>query len=296
VPPFFFINFDSVLEGNIMVRDVKKGFTLIELLVVIAIIALLLAIVMPSLTKAKEIAAGVVCLNDQKTLALSFHTASDDNNGNSVNTIFGLSNGWVSNPQTSDGTGVGVDVATHEDRINGIKAGELYPYVGDYKPFHCRGDKRWKKGTSRGSGPRQKPYVSYALPDGIGGDIDNKSGDRDSKSGVVRINLQKIKNPSESYLFLEDGYDGWYPNNYGWSLKYYMALSNPGGWEWWDPMGTYHTGGCTFSFFDGHAEKYKWRDSRTAPYFRDRGSSSTSKSQPDNQDIAYMLRRYPRLQ
>ena len=274
----------------------RKAFTLIELLVVIAIIALLLAILMPSLTKAKEIAASVVCLNNQKTLALAFHAASDDNNGNSVNTIFGLSNGWVSNPQTSDGSGVSVKNATHEDRINGIIAGELYSYVGDYKSFHCRGDKRWRKGTSRGSDPQKKPYVSYALPDGIGVDIDNKDGDRDDEKWVVRINPMKIKNPCESYIFLEDGYDGQAPVNYGWTFDLSMSMTNRGGWEWHDPMGAYHTGGCTFSLFDGHAEKYKWRDSRTVPYFTDRKSSSTSKSQPDNQDIAYMLRHYPRLQ
>jgi prepilin-type N-terminal cleavage/methylation domain-containing protein len=74
------------------------AFTLIELLVVIAIIALLLAILMPSLGKAKEIAASVVCLNDQKTLAMAFRVSADDNNGTTVNTVFGVGDGWVEYP------------------------------------------------------------------------------------------------------------------------------------------------------------------------------------------------------
>ena len=57
-----------------------KGFTLIELLVVIAILALLLSIVMPSLTKAKELARRTVCLAHLSQLGLTCVTYSQENN------------------------------------------------------------------------------------------------------------------------------------------------------------------------------------------------------------------------
>ena len=59
----------------------KRGFTLIELLVVISIIAMLLAILMPALGRAKEAAKRVVCLSNQRQLGLAWHVYAESNNG-----------------------------------------------------------------------------------------------------------------------------------------------------------------------------------------------------------------------
>ena len=59
----------------------RKGFTLIELLVVIAIIALLMAILMPSLARVRRQAQSVACQARLKQWGLAFKFYTDDNNG-----------------------------------------------------------------------------------------------------------------------------------------------------------------------------------------------------------------------
>lgn len=61
--------------------DQKSGFTLIELLVVIAIIALLLAVIMPSLTKCKEAAKTVVCASQLRQFGVAWSQYSEENDG-----------------------------------------------------------------------------------------------------------------------------------------------------------------------------------------------------------------------
>ena len=59
----------------------QKGFTLIELLVVVAIIALLVAILVPALSNARELAKSVVCRSNLSQCALALHMYANDYNG-----------------------------------------------------------------------------------------------------------------------------------------------------------------------------------------------------------------------
>ncbi len=80
-----------------------RGFTLIELLVVIGILVLLVAILVPSLVWAREVARRAVCISTDRQLTMGELHFSKDNNGTLVNAGVGDTGGstaWVNGGNT----------------------------------------------------------------------------------------------------------------------------------------------------------------------------------------------------
>lgn len=261
----------------------RKGFTLIELLVVISIIALLLAILMPALGLVKEKATGAVCLANQRGLIQGYVLYCGDYDDKlPIANIRPGYNSWVHPPTLENGTivsGGGQDV-TLEDRLRGIRNGAMYTYGENVKLYRCIGDKRLKRGTQSGTSDAYKMYRTYNIQGGLNGEEPN---------GYKRHS--KIARPSETYVFVEENYDGTWSNNNGGSWQLGSATS--GGPEdecWWNATAIWHNEGSTLSYADGHAESFKWKDDRTVLFATDRGLAPFH--QPDNEDLEMMVNGY----
>ncbi len=172
---------------------------------------------------------------------------------------------------------------TREQRYNGLREGVLYKYVKDVGAYHCPGDNRITRGTSRGMESEFLIYRSYSLTDYM----------RAIESADPK-KLFNFKSQATKMLFVEEIYDGASGN------------FNHGGWSYeprtnslWDPLGIFHSNACTFSFMDGHAERKKWADKRTVIYCTSRGEAAAmgfGKGQqfnPSNVDLVWLDSHYP---
>lgn len=87
---------------NIRHKIFRSGFTLIELLVVISIIALLLGILLPSLSSARKRAWEVICTTNMRTLSFANRIYAEENHDQYVAVVIPDNIAWFQNPQYKD--------------------------------------------------------------------------------------------------------------------------------------------------------------------------------------------------
>ncbi len=228
-----------------------KGFTLIELLVVIAIIAILAAMLLPALARAKDQAKLSQCLSNMKQLQICYSMYVGDSNDylppNESEAAFDTTtNSWISGDAQTDGT------------TDNIKLGLLYPYDHSVFIYVCPADMLMILAAAQLPlhpaaylAPQTRSCsIDYAMHGSTGG-----GSPPYSFNGITPyVKYKDILNPSvaRKVVFVDeneyecgDGCFGLYPASYSTT-------------EWWNPPGYRHIKGCTFSFADGHEESLRW--------------------------------------
>jgi Tfp pilus assembly protein PilE len=201
-----------------------RAFTLVELLVIITIISILVMMLVPSGKNMIAVGHRVKCGASQRNLHVGWWGYTTENNGRLVESNTRNSNCWVLGGGGSE-----------ETRINNIRNGALWQYVGSLEVYSC-------------TTPQDCLMQTYKRHFSISGMF---NGERRRWT-----NISQVPEVQATVLMVEE-YD---PRNY--LMNSYMFQTR-GKNYWTDYLAGNHMNGDNFMFADGHLEYRRYKDPDT---------------------------------
>ena len=255
----------------------KAGFTFIELLVAIAIIAVLAALLLAALSKAKAKAQSIGCMDNLAQLQLAWLMYPSDNGGKLVRVggldeLVQLPSDPLAQPGGAKSQWVLGSMAQAPSWTNTvlIQMGLLYPYVSSLGVYKCPADKKSEAGPLGGVGPRTVRSMSLNCW------MDPITICNNNTQVRIYRKLADITAPSPSMAFI-------FIDENPWTINDGHFVSDPTQTHWVDVPATYHNGAGGLSFADGHCELKKWRDRNVL------GAQSTDvAADPNSTDLLWL--------
>jgi prepilin-type N-terminal cleavage/methylation domain-containing protein/prepilin-type processing-associated H-X9-DG protein len=216
------------------------GFTLIELLVVIAIIAILAALLLPALTRAKTKAMGISCLNNAKQLQVACQMYTGDNlelfmNNDTTGAINPGLNAWIQGNVQS--------YTSLPPYQSWIENGTLFAYNKSFGIYKCPASRAFLRAGST-TVPHNRSYS-------VSSQINCPAEGKNNQYTRMVTKISNVSTPSRVVVFAEENQIS-IDNGC-------MGIHSRASVSFWNPPTARHANAAIFSFVDGHVESWKWK-------------------------------------
>lgn len=258
-------------EGAINRKPQRGAFTLVELLVVIAIIAILAALLLPALSRGKQLAQGIQCLSNMRQLTTAWIIYAGEYGDNLATNVawagfqgqepVDWASGWEdwSDPNDPDNT----NALNLESPL-----GQLWPFSQSLGIYKCPADPSpLVRSISmnlrmNGSDWADAPIAEFTNPNKL--------------SAIVN------PAPANAFVFIDERCDSINDGFFVVEMDFTNEMATLG-----NIPANYHNGSSAVSFADGHAEIHHWRDPRTEPPLNPYQMQGGALA-PNNPDVAWI--------